>query len=193
MNFLYKLMLLAGGLLPGACAWLPQQRDAEWPQGIPPRGYYERLYRSDPANQSLQTELEYLTWVRRFYLGSDIYPFGYQDITEAVLGDTSAKRYSVLERKLRLVGKTISGEWAKHKSVKRVTTRMLSVWAQAIQNSVATGRSEAMVDLVAADVRRLLSGDLSPEAVISGRYGADTEIALTSTCSDGAVTSTVEC
>ena len=180
-----RLLMPFAALSLGACALLPGRENPEWPAELPARTYFEAQYRGDPKNARIQSEENYLLWVRRFYLGSDLYPYGFRDIETLVLDDSMADN-ARLAGKLKRLGRSIAGDWAKHRSAKRLTTVMLSIWGSAIQAAVSAGRSEAVIDLVSADVRDLLSGRLPPAAIAAARYGGDREIALNEFCRSGA-------
>ena len=91
------------------CALAPV-RDADWPEDIPPKSYYERLYDRDTADRAAQTEDEYLTWVIRFYVGWEGFPRGWRDISREATDTVPPERREVVRNKFSRLGKFISGE-----------------------------------------------------------------------------------
>lgn len=142
----------------------------QWPEEIPEQRHFRQLYQTDGANAQVQSEIEYLSWVARFYQGWEMMPIGWDDITDSVLVDLEPEQYLQLQHELTRIGAQISGEWAKDNSVRDIDSRMLSLWAAVMQADFsATYRAQA-VDLISQDVALLLQGSLAPEAVDEYRY-----------------------
>jgi hypothetical protein len=184
MKYASRLPVLCAALLAG-CALLSGREDPAWPAGLPERALFENVYRADPLNARLQTEDEYLGWVRRFYLGSDLYPYGFRDLESLVLGETPARDADRVGLKLRRLGRSIAADWAKHRDADHITTAILALWAGALQTAAPMGRSEALLDQIEADVRALLAGQLDPAAIASGRYGGEPDLAFNDSCLAG--------
>ena len=143
----------------------------QWPEQIPQQTYFQQLYKADNANQSRQSEIEYLTWVARFYEGWEMMPVGWQDISESVLVDLEPEQYRAIDRHLDRLGAQISGEWAKDNEVRQIDSRMLSLWAGVMQAEYSAEYRIAAVEIIARDVREILRGALTQEQVIEDRYG----------------------
>lgn len=146
-------------------------RETAWPSDLPPLQYYEQLYQQDKANQRVQSRDKYLTWVVRFYKGWKLYQDGWQmttrDIVASAEGETKKQR---LENKLDRLGKMISGEWAKNTEDRAIRSRELSIWGQALSESLDRGREEQFVDRVTKDVSALLAGEIEPTRITLNRY-----------------------
>ncbi len=142
----------------------------QWPEDIPEQRHFRHLYQGDKANAQLQSEVEYLTWVARFYQGWEMMPIGWDDISGSVLVDLQPSQYRHIDRKLSRIGVQISGEWAKDNSVREIDSRMLSLWAGVMQADFSAEYRVQAVDLIAQDVALLLQGALAPEAVDEYRY-----------------------
>ncbi len=142
----------------------------QWPEEIPDQRHFRQLYQTDKENAQLQSEIEYLTWVARFYQGWEMMPIGWDDISGSVLVDLEPEQFQHLHRKLHRIGSQISGEWAKDNSVREIDSRMLSLWAGVMQADFSSEYRVQAVDLIAQDVAMLLSGRLAPEAVDEYRY-----------------------
>ena len=156
------LAALAFHLLLSACAMAPRQ-ESEWPDVIPPRDYFIEHYRNDAANHNLQNEREYLIWVRRFYEGWEIYPFGWLDMQKDVLGLIAADQAGPVLEKLRNAGRIIATDWARHNTIHRITTRLLALWGEVIEVALGDGKADAAIDLITEDARDLVQGETRPE------------------------------
>ncbi len=156
------LAALALHLLLSACAMAPRP-DSEWPDGIPPRDYFIERYRSDAANHDLQSEREYLTWVRRFYEGWEIYPFGWLDMQKDVIGLIAADQADAALEKLRNAGRIIATDWARHNTIHRITTKLLALWGEVIEVALGDGKADAAIELITEDAQDLVEGETKPE------------------------------
>lgn len=162
--------LLIATATVASCVRAPVER-LEWPDGLPPIDHYERIYKMDAENRSVQTREQYLQWVVRFYKGWKLYQDGWHMTTRDVLHDMEdgAGKHRMRE-KLAHLGKLISGEWAKNSDSRRIRSRELSIWGQALVESMAGGGEEALIDRVTRDVEALVSGDLEPIEINHQRY-----------------------
>lgn len=150
----------------------------QWPEEIPEQRHFRQLYRIDNSNAQVQSEIEYLTWVARFYQGWELMPMGWDDISQSVLVDLEPDQYRHIRRQLNRMGSQISGEWAKDNSVRGIDSRMLGLWAAVMQADFsATYRLEA-VELIAQDVTLLLQGQIAPETIDEYRYSDRLGISL---------------
>ena len=141
----------------GACAIIPRSVQ-EWPPELPPKDYYIEYYRNDPSNHSLQSETEYLTWVRRFYLGWELYPFGWMDLESDVRGLIGNSIVDTVSDKLRALGRTISADWARHNTLHRITTSILALWGEVIEAALEADKADAAIDLITRDAESLIQG-----------------------------------
>ena len=142
----------------------------QWPEDIPEQRHFRHLYQEDETNAQLQSEIEYLTWVARFYQGWEMMPIGWDDISGSVLVDLEPAQFRRLDQKLSHIGVQISGEWAKDNSVREIDSRMLSLWAGVMQADFSAEYRVRAVDLIAQDVALLLQGALAADAVDEYRY-----------------------
>jgi hypothetical protein len=156
-------------ILVGGCAVLPVA-EPEWPNQAPQQAYFVHAYDEDPKNKSMQTRDEYLNWVRQFYLGSDLSPFGWLDLQHALLQTTEAPLRAKVADKVRRLGQKIAAEWAKDNRLRRITSTMLFLWSQIIQEAAETGSHLAAIDRIEADVVALVDGRLPAKAIDAERY-----------------------
>lgn len=161
-------MLLA--LVAASCARAPVQ-PVEWPEDLPPIGHYHQIYDQDEENQAAQSRTKYLEWVVRFYNGWKLHQDGWHATTRDVLhGIEDGADKQRLRRKMAHLGRMISGEWAKNSRSRRIRSQQLSVWGQALLDSIERGDEETLIDQVTHDVEALLSGDLDPTEITLARY-----------------------
>ncbi|OGT73644.1 MAG: hypothetical protein A3H44_11420 [Gammaproteobacteria bacterium RIFCSPLOWO2_02_FULL_57_10] len=141
-----------------------------WPEQLPSQRYFLESYRSDPANHPLQSEAEYLTWVVRFYEGSDLMPMGWHDIAESMLIDLDQREHAFVTDRLEAIGARISADWAKDNRVRTIDSAMLSLWGGVMQADFSPEARVAAVELVGNDVEELLAGTMKPEQITERRY-----------------------
>lgn len=166
-QFLKSLFLL---LLLSACA-TQKHVQSNWPAELPPLAYFEAVYAADAQNAQEQTLDEYLLWVKRYYLGWELYRRGWMDVTEDLVGqmDDPQKAEHVKE-KMFLIGKSVSGEWAKKTKQRKIFTRHVAIWGNALVESMMRGEEEVLINSVASDVNNLLAEKLPVEAITADRY-----------------------
>jgi len=153
-----------------ACVRAPVER-VEWPQDLPPMDHYDRLYQEDEANRAVQSREQYLKWVVRFYKGWKLYQDGWHTMTHDVLaGMESGPAKRRMRTKMAHLGRLVSGEWAKDSNGRRIRSRELSIWGQALVNALDRGEEERLIDEVTRDVEALLAGRLDPLQVKLSRY-----------------------
>lgn len=163
--FVILVMLLTG------CASWQSAEDLRWNDTLPPRDIFERVYAEDRHNRELQSEGEYLLWVKRFYQGSQLYRHGWNDFApEVVTNVEDATERRELQRAIDQLGQTIAAEWSKDSDHSRISTRHLSIWGNALRDSVDTGRQQEIVEQISQDVDYLLNRRMSARDITSDRY-----------------------
>lgn len=141
-----------------------------WPSDIPEKSYYQTLYSSDSYNQQTQTEDDYLTWIVRFYKGWAGFTRGWLDASDELTASVDQSRQQVVSDKLAALGKEVSGEWAKKSDQRLIYTKTLSIWGNALSESIYQERVEPVVDMITADVNLMMSKQLQAEAITLQRY-----------------------
>ncbi|MDG0998963.1 MAG: hypothetical protein P8P42_10160 [Gammaproteobacteria bacterium] len=141
-----------------------------WPTGIPEKSYFESAYELDAENQLLQGRMEYLDWVKSFYLGTVLYPNGWLQIQTRALTLSGEAEKDYLTNLFEELGKKIGAEWAKENALRVIDNRLLAIWGTTIQLAVGTESSRSVVDFVAADVRALLVGEIKKDDISESRY-----------------------
>jgi len=177
MNRYSRAVLLITLLVLDGCAAQVARRD-EWPRDLPGQDYFRVVYAADVSNSVLQSEEQYLAWVRRFYEGSELYPYGYDDIESFVLDGLDGEARTAIADQLRAIGMQIGAEWAKDRRVKLISTKMLSVWADAIQSDESAQDLATVLNRISADVGAVLAGSLDLSVVTPDRYNPGFSTAL---------------
>lgn len=161
---------LAALLLISACA--TSVPDAPWPPGMPAADQFREIWQSDPVNQPLQSEAEYLSWILRFYEGFNTVP-GWFSMSEQVELRLTERERNAVAPLLDLLGARIASEWAKDNSVRLVTTRMVAVWRDALLESLAQEDLPAFLQELDKDLSAILARELSGDDIVFERYYFD--------------------
>lgn len=141
-----------------------------WPKSLPEQHHFLSYYHEDADNQLVQTDVQYMTWVLRFYEGWELMPTGWRNIEENMLLDLSAQEHALVTVQMAALGALISAEWAKDNSVRLIDSAMLSLWGAVMQADFAAQARIAALMQIDADVRALLAGSLTPQDINEQRY-----------------------
>ncbi len=161
---------LACFMFLSACATRVPQAD-KWPTDIPSRAFFVAHYESDSENKDGQDVEEYLLWVLRFYKGWELYHNGWTQVTDDSLhGVTNPALAQEIKTKMDLIGEGIAGEWAKNKKDRRILTRHVVVWGNALIESIKRDQELAYINRVLADVNGLLQNQVALDDVKAERY-----------------------
>ena len=167
---LIKLLVITTFLT--ACA---TQKDIahQWPEGLPALAYFEEVYAQDLRNQQEQTLDEYLVWVKRYYLGWELYRRGWLDVTQDLVNQIDDPALaSEVNNKMLAIGRAVAGEWAKKTNTRKIFTRHVAVWGNALVESMNRGEELKLINIVQKDVNQLLADKLSVDAIKADRYYA---------------------
>lgn len=162
------ILIIAASL--SACATRPPV--ADWPDGIPPRSWFAEQWHLDAANQQVQSETEYLLWVARFYEGFNVAP-GWLHMLQQVHARIDDAAKEEINAELFDLGGRIGSEWAKDNNVRKVSTRIVAVWRDALMEALSMKDLENYLERLRIDVDSLLSGALDPEQIRFERYYID--------------------
>ncbi len=174
MNFRYFTAGLLLTLLQ-ACVTAPGSQ-VSWPAELPPLQYYENYYSHDEGNQLVQTQDDYLKWVKRYYQGWAFYSEGWEWLTAKVLSEVEDYPQRIrLKVKMASIGRRISAEWAKNTDHRAINSQNLLVWRDAVKVSVKRGEEENLADKISYDVDQLLAGLIPPNAIELDNYFPDAE------------------
>ncbi len=154
-------------LLTAGCSNLKDQ----WPDQVPKRSLFLKAYQLDEENKRIQSQEEYLLWIQRFYLGWEIYRNGWLKVTNQLMEEThNPDDRKNVEKKMQQIGLKISREWAKKHKQRKIFTRHVSIWGNALLESLDRNEPLALIEKVNADVDALLAHKLQPKAITASRY-----------------------
>jgi len=165
-----SIVLLLCSLCLSACVThAPQQ--ADWPRHIPSRDFFVAHYEADIDNKASEDLNEYLLWVIRFYEGWELYSNGWTKVTEdAVRGVKDPVIAEEIRSKLGLIGQGIACEWPKNKKDRRIFTRHIVVWGNALVESIKRDQELQLVNRVLADVNGLIAYRVDIDEIKAERY-----------------------
>lgn len=169
--FTFFISLFVSLLLISGCSTLRDQTKLEWPEGIPSIDYYIAAYDEDPSNKELISLDAYLLWIKRIYLGWELYGRGWLELS-GNLAETIADKTDrdLAEAKLAFMGKIVSSEWAKHRRLSTIKTRHLLIWGNALDQSPENNEQLEIIDKVLADANSLIMRQLTPKDILTDRY-----------------------
>ena len=142
----------------------------DWPQSTPDQRIFLQAYASDTENQLAQSNVEYLTWVVRFYEGWELMPTGWNDMTPAMLSDLAPSQADQVAELRDELGILIAAEWAKDNEQRVIDTSMLSLWGGVMIAALDPEVRIDAIELITDDVERLLAGELAPSRITDTRY-----------------------
>lgn len=171
----HVLLCLAALFLWG-CSEAPIKQ-SNWSNELPPENLFVENYDRDARNAGLQPLAEYLTWIKRFYQGWELYPTGWhliaRDLT-AKIADPALQ--ADVEFELRQLGVAIAGEWAKDNAARRITSRHIAIWGNALQKSAERAETLDMLTRIKEDVDNLLNGRISADVITENRFYAAEDV-----------------
>lgn len=171
MQLHYILFAIALGL--SGCVAQTAKESTGFAQ-LPGNEYFLKLYRQDKGNNTIQSLDEYLNWVRCFYEGTDLYPYGWRSITQTVLQKIdSPDMKNVVRGRMAQLGMLISGEWAKNNQTRLINSRQVSIWGNALIKSLEQGKILDLIEQVNADMENLLARKISADVITEDRFYAE--------------------
>ncbi len=170
LNKVFIILLLPLVLM--ACT-NPKKVDSialEWPSDIPKLSYYQNLYSQDTHNQAAQSEDDYLMWVKRFYKGWAGFSRGWLEVSDELVEGINSDRQVVVKEKLAVLGKEVSGEWAKKSDQRLIYSKNLSIWGNVLSEASYQENVESVIDHISEDVDLMMAKQLEPDAITMKRY-----------------------
>jgi len=170
-RFFYSVVIFSLLLLTACVSHAP--KEDQWPSDMPSRAFFVAAYETDADNKKGQDLDEYLLWVLRFYKGWELYRNGWTQVTsDSLIGVKNPQNAQEIRVKMDLIGSGIASEWAKNKSNRRVLTRHVVVWGNALIESIKRGEPEEikLINRVLTDLNGLLEKDIDLEEVKAERY-----------------------
>jgi hypothetical protein len=153
------------------CTSLQNQTKADWPEELPPIEYYIDFYQQDPMNKTYISLDQYLLWIKRLYLGWELYRRGWLELSNNLAETIEDEAHrDIAKAKLELIGKTVSPEWAKHRKFSKIKTRHLIIWGNALYQSSANNEQLVIIDKVLSDAKLLIDRQLIASQIVVNRY-----------------------
>ena len=168
---LQTLLLLSLLYLLSACSTTSHHSDPYiWPDNIPPRQYFVDYYHNSSVVE-IQSESDYLLWVRRFYFGWELYKKGWLKATKELVKTLKTTDGQIVAREKALaIGRLVSAEWAQNAKYRVINTRHLNIWGNALNESITNKEQLLMLDRILEDVKALLGGVVQPKDIAYTRY-----------------------
>ena len=169
----HSLLTCLAALLLSACH-TTSHKQSKWPTSLPPEQIfidaYERQISEGTNDSTLKT---HLTWIKRFYRGTILYPVGWNQMTEMVmesLVDADTKQQQETRARLGELGQKISIEWAQSNKTRNINSSNIITWANAMRTSVKQNQVSSFLDKVEVDVDDLISHKLNMDKITRERY-----------------------
>lgn len=142
-----------------------------WPSEMPSRAYFLKIYEADEVNKQIQTKEEYLTWIVRFYNGWELYRRGWIKMTNELVAQVEdPSQVKEIRYKIDRIGRLVSGEWAKKSDTRTIYLRHVSVWGNALLESLDRNEALPLINRVNQDVDDLLAHKISADVITAERY-----------------------
>ncbi len=169
-KFLYLLSCTL--LLLSGCQTIDSTNN--WPSNLPDRQLFVESYETSIKDGDKVIALEpHLTWIKRFYQGTTLYPFGWNKMTSLLLDSLASQTdKNIVEPRLYQLGLDISNEWAKDNAIRKITSSNIIVWGSALRIAAKEGKQLQFLDQIEQDVASLLEETLSSKDIRSDRYNA---------------------
>jgi hypothetical protein len=168
IRILYSF-ILACLLLVSCVSHAP--KETQWPSDMPARSIFVAAYEADIINKPDQDLDEYLLWVFRFYKGWELYRNGWsQVINDSLIGVNDPVVAQEIKTKMEFIGLSIASEWAKNKKDRRILTRHVVVWGNALIESIKRGERLTLINKVLNDVAAILDKKIGLDEVNAERY-----------------------
>lgn len=143
-----------------------------WPANIPDRQLFVDDYNEsiDAGEKVIKLE-PHLTWIKRFYQGTVLYPQGWIKVSDLVLASLNSKKdVDNVAPRLAQLGFDISSEWAKANSIRKINSANIIVWANGLRTAANEGNQLDFLGKVEQDVAALIQGELDASDIIRSRY-----------------------
>lgn len=166
-----RFFLALSFCLLAACSTHRHLGEDTWPQTMPAREDFLAVYAADEGNSAIQTEEEYLLWIVRFYQGWELYRRGWTKMTEELVSQLhDPSQAPEVREKIGIVGFKMSSEWAKKADTRTIYLRHVSVWGNALLESIERDDALNLVNRVDQDIDDLIARRITPDLISAERY-----------------------
>jgi hypothetical protein len=149
-----------------------------WPEEIPDKRYFVDGYLQKRNLRKVSREKmeAHLTWIKRFYLGTVIYPNGWLIASNSFLDTVEEPEVrSELSQRLEKLGISIANEWAQDNDIRNINNTNIAIWGSALRTAAEREDHVDYISQVERDVAKLLSGELSAREIDYDRYYPEEE------------------
>ena len=169
-NKLFLGLIFCAFLLTSGC--VSKTSVADWPADLPARSIFVETFHQQQKNGTNSSKLQnHLSWVKRYYQGSIIYPLGWNRMTEMLLGTLSDEsQRSGIESRMKRLGMTIVIEWAQDNKYRAIDSAAVAVWGNGLRTASQLGEQQLFVGKVERDVDALIAGELNKKQITRERY-----------------------
>jgi len=150
-------LLVAGAAILSGVASLIVAHSEAWPEDVPSRSYYDRIWESDPRLQRARSREQYRAAVLRFYSGTAREP-GWRRRRAELLGLLGPGRTPDLD----LLGRALSSEMARPQSIRRMPSSTLAFWEKTLRGGHGAAAAAAPIDRIGDELRALTDPEPSP-------------------------------
>lgn len=151
-----------------ACSTVNQTQS--WPEAMPPKAYFVDYYNKDPEHQKVLSLDSYLRWIKRFYLGWELYRQGWLKVAHKLPQTVPPEEQAEVKSKVLEIGRLVSPEWAKNQRYRVIHTQHLGIWGNAINESITRSEQNQLLDRIHKDVLALLDKEITPKDITEDRY-----------------------
>ena len=159
----HTVLLVIGVAVMSGGAAVVIDRSESWPDYVPSRAYYERVWQSDARLRKGLSCEQYLAGVLRFYSGSFLAP-GWTQRQARILEDLPPLQARLVEPELAQIGQLLASEWS------RLPAATIALWDRTLKDARDADRLAPVLQRIRDDVRALVDGSLDPATVTVDRY-----------------------
>ncbi|MFT4629891.1 MAG: hypothetical protein ACI9WC_001254 [Arenicella sp.] len=143
-----------------------------WPTNVPDRSIFVDTFTQQKLSGTNSSTLEpHLVWIKRFYLGSVLYPLGWNRMTQILINSVEDEvNKTQLKSRMYQLGLNICIEWAQDNRFRNIDSAVIAVWGNALRTAAEQNEQLAFVDKIEADVDALLVKQLAAKDVVRERY-----------------------
>ncbi len=143
-----------------------------WPDTLPERDIFVNHYQLKTNPNPTESELnQHLKWIQRFYLGSILYPLGWNDMIELVVDSIDSKSDKEVARvKLENLGLAISNEWAQDNTIRKINSAHIATWGSSMRTAAERDEQLKLINKVEDDVQSLLADQIDETQITRERY-----------------------
>lgn len=169
----FILLCLVVAALLGGCTSTKPLSGKTWHDQLPPKQYFIDYYNAHSNKPESYSIDEYLMWVERFYLGWELFSRGWLKATDELVATLEDPGEQAQAKQLSFdLGKIVSAEWALENDIRKVNSQHLSIWGNALMESMTRQEQLLMLNKILADAKAVVNESLPAKEFHSERYYA---------------------